>query len=94
MYISDEGLQTFIVSVIGLMCLNTLPEVFKGYLKGVFKAFGMQKMAMYINLSGCWIIQILLVWLFAFHLKMEITGIFMAKLLMETYLLVLSFTTI
>ena len=94
MYISNDELRSFIVSVIGLMCLNTLPEVFKGYLKGVFKSFGMQQTAMYINMSGCWVIQIALVWLFAFYMDMQITGIFLAKLLMETYLLVLSYVTI
>lgn len=41
LYISDEVLHSFIVDVIWLMCLNTVPEVFKGYLKGVMKALAM-----------------------------------------------------
>ena len=79
------------VHVMTVMCFNTLPEVFKGYLNGVFKAFGMQSKAMVINLSGCWIIQSILVWLFAFEMDMGIRGIFLAKIIMETYLMSLSF---
>ena len=41
LYINDEPLQIFIQSSVWIMCINTLPEVLKGYLKGVFKAFAM-----------------------------------------------------
>ena len=94
LYIQERELHDFIVSVMTVMCFNTLPEVFKGYLNGVFKAFSMQSKAMVINLSGCWIIQSLLVWFFAFEMEMGIKGIFIAKILMETYLMTISFTVL
>lgn len=66
LYISDDVLQSFIIDVIWLMCLNTVPEVFKGYLKGVMKALTMQHRAVIINFAGCWLLQGSLVWLFVF----------------------------
>ena len=66
LYVADEKLLEVIALNVWIMCLNTGPELFKGYLKGVFKAFAMQHKALWINMSGCWIVQPLLVWLLAF----------------------------
>lgn len=87
LYVADKKLLEMIALNVWIMCLNTGPELFKGYLKGVFKAFAMQHKALWINMSGCWIVQPLLVWLLAFKSDLGIKGIFLSKALMEVYLL-------
>ena len=76
------------------MCLNTVPEVFKGYLKGVMKALAMQHRAVVINFAGCWLLQGSLVWLFVFKMNMGLQGIFLAKVLMEICLAIVIFTDV
>ena len=56
LYVADEELIDAITVYVWIMCLNTGPELFKGYLKGVFKAFAMQHKALWINTSGCWLV--------------------------------------
>ena len=94
LYVADEQLTDAIALYVWIMCLNTGPELFKGYLKGVFKAFAMQHKALWINMSGCWLVQPILVWLFAFKADLRLKGIFISKALMEIYLLVFSITII
>lgn len=94
MYVADEELKAAIALYVWIMCLNTGPELFKGYLKGVFKAFAMQHKALWINMSGCWLVQPALVWLFAFKMQLGLKGIFISKALMEVYLLIFSIVVI
>jgi MATE family multidrug resistance protein len=66
--------------------LNTFPDCYKGMLKGVIKALGIQSKAAYINISGHWCINITLQLYLGFHLKMGLKGIWIAKVVNEFYI--------
>ena len=55
-------------------------------LKGVVKALGRQQKAVYLNLSGHWIVNLSLIYLFAFYLNLGIIGFWLAKLVLEFYI--------
>lgn len=55
-------------------------------LKGVIKALGRQNKAVYLNLSGHWVVNLSLVYLFAFRLNLGIIGFWLAKLVLEIYI--------
>ena len=66
--------------------LNTFPDCYKGMLKGIIKALGIQNKAAYINISGHWCINITLQLYLGFHLKMGLEGIWIAKVINEFYI--------
>jgi len=63
------------------------PDMFKGMLKGVIKALGIQNRCLLVNISGHWCIFMTLLYLFPFKLKMGQTGIWIAKLILEWYIM-------
>lgn len=46
------------------------PDMFKGMLKGVIKALGIQNKCLLVNISGHWCIFMTLLYIFPFKLKM------------------------
>ena len=66
--------------------LNTFPDCYKGMLKGIIKALGIQNKAAYINISGHWCINITLQLYLGFHLNMGLEGIWIAKVVNEFYI--------
>jgi len=63
--------------------LNTIPDIYKGMLKGLVGALALQRQTLWINLFCQWLLNLFLQWLFAFKLGMGLTGIWMAKITME-----------
>ena len=49
-----------VTSVIWLISFNTFPDGFKGMLKGIIKALGIQVYCIYINILGHWCINLTL----------------------------------
>lgn len=64
-----------------------IPDCIKGTYRGVIKARGLQFKAMLINMSGHWCVNLSLIWLLGFKLKMGIAGIWLAKLVLELYIM-------
>ena len=64
-----------------------IPDCTKGTFRGVIKARGLQFKAMLINVSGHWCVNLSLIWLLGFKLKMGIAGIWLAKLFLEIYIM-------
>jgi MATE family multidrug resistance protein len=83
-----KDVQQTTLAIIWIICIQMVPDCTKGTLRGVIKARGLQFKAMLINLSGHWCVNLTLIWLLAFKLKMGLSGIWLAKLVLETYIFV------
>ena len=70
-----------------IICLQMIPDCTKGTFRGIIKARGLQYQAMLINVSGHWCVNFTLIWLLAFHLGLGIAGIWLAKLMLEIYIM-------
>ena len=82
------------LSVIWMISFNTFPDGFKGMLKGVIKALGIQHKCVYVNISGHWIINMSLLYLLPFYFEMGIVGMWTAKVILEWYIFLAYFTLI
>jgi len=89
LFTSDQKVLAVANSIVWMISFNTFPDVFKGMLKGVIKALGVQSMLIPINLVGHWCINLTLQWYLAIHLNMGIFGQWVAKLILEIYILVM-----
>jgi Na+-driven multidrug efflux pump len=74
--------------VIWLISFNTFPDGFKGMLKGVIKALGIQHKCVYVNITGHWLINMTLLYLLPFYFGLGIQGMWMAKLVLEWYIFI------
>lgn len=70
------------------MSISTLPDCYKALGKGISRAMAIQKHLVYINLVGCYGVNLLFIWLFAFHMKLETKGLLFAKLINEFFLMI------
>ena len=86
LYTDNLDVQNLAISVIWVCSISTFPDCYKGMLKGVVKALGIQNKAVYLNLSGHWIVNLSLVYVFAFYLNKGIIGFWLAKLVLEIYI--------
>ena len=86
MYTNEEHIKRRALSLTWIICITQFPDSFKGPLKGTFKAFGMQYKAVYINLTGHWLLNMTLMWYFAFHLGWGQIGLLYSKLILEYYI--------
>lgn len=62
-------------------------------LRGVIKAMNLQFLCAVINVTGHWIINLSLMIYFGFYLKFRIFGLWMAKFVLELFILA-SYTTL
>ena len=76
-------------TVIWIISFNTFPDCYKGMLKGIIKALGVQKYCAYINISGHWCINLTLQYYLGFYLEMGLKGLWLAKLVNEFYIMVM-----
>jgi MATE family multidrug resistance protein len=95
MFTKDQKLIDLAESVIWILTFSTFPDGYKGMLKGVVRAIGIQHIALYVNLMGHWVINLSLQYLLAFYFEMRMPGMWFAKLFLEyfimiSYLIVLS----
>ena len=70
------------------MCLNIIPELHKGMLKGVIYALGVQSKGVYVHILCHWIIFPTNIYMFAFKMNYGIVGIWCAKVFLECCLYV------
>ena len=57
-FTSDQNLLESALSVTWVLTFSTFPDGFKGMLKGVIRALGIQHLALFVNLVGHWIINL------------------------------------
>ena len=81
-----ESVKTSAQEVIFYISLNTVPELLKGVLKGGVKALGIQKQAVIVHLLGNWVLSPSLQYYFCFVQDYGLHGIWIAKLMMETFI--------
>ena len=60
LFTNDPSLQHMAISVIWIISFSTFPDGFKGMLKGVIRALGLQAATVYINTVGHWCINLTL----------------------------------
>jgi Na+-driven multidrug efflux pump len=94
LFTDKENIINISLSIIWLISFNTFPDGYKGMLKGIIKALGLQKICVYVNIGGHWCINLTLQWFFAFYLKLGLVGIWYAKLCLEAYIVVAYFAII
>jgi MATE family multidrug resistance protein len=86
LFTSDPQLQRTATSVVWIISFSTFPDGFKGMLKGVIRALGLQTATVYINSVGHWCINLTLQWLLAFHFGLGLTGMWFGKLVLEYFI--------
>ena len=94
LFTDKEKLVQTSVAIIWLISFGTFPEGYKGMLKGIIKALGLQKLCVYVNIVGHWCINLTLMWFFGFHLGLGLKGIWCAKLCLEFYIMTAYFVLI
>jgi len=83
---TDKAIDTELKTVIWVFSVNTFPDCYKGMLRGVIKALGLQKKAACINLSGHWGINITLQLLLGVYFGWGLDGLWIGKVLNEYYI--------
>lgn len=70
---------------IWLQSLNTLADLYKGLMKGVVKALGIQHKAVYVNIVCHWMIYPCMIYTLVFgpRFKWGIEGLWTAKIILE-----------
>jgi len=81
-------IQKEVLAIMWIICLQMIPDCIKGTYRGVVKARGLQFKAMLINMSCHWCVNLSLIWLLGFKLKLGIAGIWLAKLVLELYIMI------
>jgi len=85
-FTTEKQINAELQKLMWVFSLNTFPDCYKGMLKGIIKALGIQTKAAYINISGHWCINITLQLYLGFHLNMGLEGIWIAKVINEFYI--------
>ena len=85
LFTNNKEVQTNTVAVIWVLQLNTLPDFYKGMLKGLITSLALQKQTILINFIGQWVLFLAMQIFFAFYLDLGLTGIWIAKVTMETF---------
>ena len=83
LYTTIPGVRREAISAVGLIMMNIFPDLFKGMLKGIIKALGIQYKAVYVHIFCHWGIFVGLTYLFAFRYKLGIAGLWYAKICLE-----------
>ena len=87
LFTDDKNVVAIITSIIWLISFNTFPDGFKGMLKGMIKALGLQAKCAWISIFSQWCINMTLMWYFGVHLDLQVKGLWYAKLTMEYIIL-------
>ena len=85
LYTNEESVQLEALAAIPVFVFHILPDLYKGMLRGVISALGIQKKAVYVHLAGHWGIYPLFIYIFTFKYNMRVAGIVLAKTLLEYY---------
>ena len=87
MFTTDDTIVNITKDSILLVAFCTVPDSIKGMMKGAIKALGAQDTCAKINLCGHWGINLTLQLLLALYLSMHIPGQWIAKIVLELYIL-------
>jgi Na+-driven multidrug efflux pump len=71
------------------LLINTFPDLFKGMLKGIIKAMGIQHKAVYVHLVCHWMILPTSFYLLAFKFELGIAGLWLSKIILEFCIVIL-----
>merc|ERR1712166_1266991 len=85
-FTSEAQINLELQKLMWVFSINTFPDCYKGMLKGVIKALGIQNKAVYINISGHWCISVTLQLYLGFKLNMGLEGLWIAKVVNEFYI--------
>ena len=83
---NDPEVKSKIFSIIWLISFNTFPDGYKGMLKGIITALGLQSYCSIINLIGHWGINLNLQYYLAITCEMGLKGQWVAKLVLEFFI--------
>ena len=88
LFTGDQSVQSTAASVIWIISFSNFPDGYKGMLKGVVRALGLQGKSVYINIVGHWCINLTTQWLLGFHYGWGLTGMWLGKLLLEYFIFI------
>ena len=86
LYTDIESTRREAMTAIWLFCFNIFPDCFKGMMKGIIKALGIQHKAVYVHLLCHWMIFPSGIYLFVFSdsgPQWGIRGLWVAKIILE-----------
>mmetsp|Transcript_12782 Transcript_12782/g.21611 ORF Transcript_12782/g.21611 Transcript_12782/m.21611 type:complete len:212 (+) Transcript_12782:864-1499(+) len=83
MFTDNKEVEDQALGAIVLFVFNIFPDLFKGMLKGIIKALGIQYKAVYVHLICHWGIYPLGAYFFAFYLGWGVEGIWISKIILE-----------
>jgi Na+-driven multidrug efflux pump len=69
------------------MFFSTFPDCYKAMLRGVIRALALQNRAVYVNITGHWMINFTSIYFICFYFGMGFVGLWWAKLILEYYVL-------
>ena len=88
-----EESRKFVEESTWIVAAIVIPDAYKALLKGVFRALGIQKYGVYINLVGHWSIGLTMQITFCIYLNWRLSGLWFGKLIFE-FLLVSAYTAV
>ena len=83
MYTNIPSVRAEALSAIYLLIFNIFPDLFKGMLKGIIKAMGIQHKAVWVHLLCHWFIFPICTYTFAFYYNWGLVGLWVAKIVLE-----------
>ena len=79
---------------IWLVAICSVPDGIKGMMKGAIKALGAQQACVKVNMSGHWCINLSMTLILAVYLGMHVPGQWIAKIILEIYIMIAYFLLI
>jgi Na+-driven multidrug efflux pump len=89
MFTDDKIIISEAHKALWLFPFNIFPDLFKGMLKGVIYALGIQYKAVYVHMITHWMVYPLAVWYFTYYLDLGIVGLWLGKITLEYSILIL-----
>lgn len=86
MFTDEELVTDKALTIIWLISFATFPDGYKGMMKGIIRALGLQNYCAWLNILGHWSINLTLQWHLGVRLGMGIKGLWIAKVILEFFI--------
>jgi putative MATE family efflux protein len=91
LFTQDPAVVTVAVSCLRIFCCGNIAFAYGMVLLQAFNGAGDTLTPTYVNLFGFWILEIPLAWYLAMHTRMHVNGVFIAVIVAQTAVVLISF---
>ena len=88
MFTDEKMVTDRALTIIWLISFAAFPDGYKGMMKGIIRALGLQNYCAWLNIVGHWSINITLQWHLGVNLGMGIKGLWIAKVILEFFIFI------